>query len=184
MNIKNNKRRQESVKKIESAFIECLQSRDLNKISVSDICKMTGLNRSTFYANFLDIYDLADKLMEKLERDFSELFSDYDGYTEENGALKMFTHIKDNQLFYKTYFKLYYEGRQKILTYDKKRATLELDNKHINYHIEFFRNGLNAIIKLWLDGGCLETPEEMAEILSREYSGRQQAYKENLNGNN
>ncbi len=43
---------------------------------------------------------------------------------------------------------------------------------NIKYHIEFFRNGLNAIIKLWLAGGCKESPEEMAEVLKQEYRGR------------
>jgi hypothetical protein len=45
-------------------------------------------------------------------------------------------------------------------------------DSHIRYHIEFFRNGLNAIIKLWLAGGCKESPSEMAEILKKEYRGR------------
>jgi len=91
MNTKNNKRRRESVSAIEKAFIELLQERDIKDVTVSDICKMTGLNRSTFYANFLDIYDLADKLGEKLEREFSEVFRDEED-RETDGALKMFRH--------------------------------------------------------------------------------------------
>ena len=70
MNTKNNKRRKESQEKISRAFIELLQSREIKDITVSDIIKMTGLNRSTFYANYLDIFDLADKVREELERDF------------------------------------------------------------------------------------------------------------------
>ena len=105
MNTKNNKRRRNSVEKIEKAFVELLQSRDMKEITVSDICKTTGLNRSTFYANYMDIYDLADKFREKLERDFALIFLD-DLQREQNGALKMFRHIKENQIFYKTYFKM------------------------------------------------------------------------------
>ena len=67
MNTKNNKRRKESIEKIEKAFISELQTKSIDKISVSDICKITGLNRSTFYANFIDIYDLADKVRGVLE---------------------------------------------------------------------------------------------------------------------
>jgi hypothetical protein len=55
---------------------------------------------------------------------------------------------------------------------DPKRAEQEQVSKNLNYHIEFFRNGLNAIIKLWLAGGCKESPEEMAEVLKMEYRGR------------
>ncbi len=172
MNTKNNKRRRDSVEKIEKAFIELLQTRELKEIAVSDIIKLTGLNRSTFYANFLDIYDLADKLREKLEKDFAEVFSDDTDNRKQFGAEKMFTHIKENQLFYKTYFKLGYDQKHQVLIYDIKRAEKDFGNKNIKYHIEFFRNGINAIIKMWLEDGCKESPEEMAEILKQEYRGR------------
>ncbi len=172
MNIKNNKRRRESQDKIEKAFIELLQTREIKDITVSDLIKNTGLNRSTFYANYTDIFDLADKTREKLENDFSDLFADYDYFNGHGGALKMFTHIKENQLFYKTYFKLCYDDKHLISIYDTKRAEKEHIESNIKYHIEFFRNGLNAMIKLWLADGCRESPEEMAEVLKAEYRGR------------
>lgn len=168
MNVKNNKRKRESVEKIEKAFVELLQTEELNKISVTDICKITGLNRSTFYANFIDIYDLADKLRVKLEADFNEQFKDRTNHDAET----MFRHIYDNQLFYKTYFKLGYDEKHTSYIFDTMRAEKDFGGKHIEYHIEFFRNGINAIIKMWLAGGCRETPDEMAEILKSEYRGR------------
>ena len=172
MNVKNNKRRRSSQEKIEKAFIELLQNYDIKEITVSDIIKNTGLNRSTFYANYVDIFDLADKTRKKLEDDFSNLFSDYDYFNERTGALKMFTHIKENQIFYKTYFKLCYDSKHLISIYDTKRAEKEHIDSNIKYHIEFFRNGLNAIIKMWLEDGCKESPEDMAEVLESEYRGR------------
>lgn len=172
MNVKNNKRRKESRDRIERAFIELLQTRDIDKISVSELIKMTQLNRSTFYANYVDIFDLADKTREKLEREFSNLFADYDYFNERSGAEKMFTHIKENQMFYKTYFKLCYDDKHLISVYDAKRAEQEKISGNMKYHIEFFRNGLNAIIKLWLAGGCRESPAEMAQVLKQEYRGR------------
>ena len=172
MNVKNNKRRKESQEKLEKAFIEFLQTRQVKDITVSDLIKVTGLNRSTFYANYLDIFDLADKTREKLESEFSNLFADYDYFNDRGGALKMFRHIKENQLFYQTYFKLCYDDKHLISTCDPKRAEQEHVFANLKYHIEFFRNGLNAIIKLWLADGCKESPEEMAEVLKMEYRGR------------
>ena len=172
MNVKNNKRRKTSQEKIVTAFIELLQTREIKEITVSEIIKMTGLNRSTFYANYVDIFDLADKTREILENQFSNLFADYDYFNERTGALKMFRHIKENQLFYQTYFKLCYDDKHLISIYDTRRATKEHMDQNIKYHIEFFRNGLNAIIKLWLANGCKESPEEMAEVLKAEYRGR------------
>lgn len=172
MNVKNNKRRKDSQEKIEKSFIELLQTRELKDITVSDIIKSTGLNRSTFYANYMDILDLADKTRKNLENTFSNLFAEYDYFHERSGALLMFSHIKENQIFYKTYFKLCYDDKHLISTYDDERAKKECLDKNLVYHIEFFRNGLNAIIKLWLKNGCQESPEEMAEVLKQEYRGR------------
>ncbi len=172
MNTKNNKRRRESQKKIERAFVELLQTREIKDITVSDLIKKAGLNRSTFYANYIDILDLADKTRESLEREFSDLFADYDYFHERTGALKMFKHIKENQIFYKTYFKLCYDDKHLLSAYDAKRAEQENLNTNLTYHIEFFRNGLNAIIKLWLANDCRESPEDMADVLKAEYRGR------------
>ena len=172
MNVKNNKRRKDSQEKLTKAFIALLQTRDLKDITVSDLIKQTGLNRSTFYANYLDIFDLADQTRHTLEQEFSNLFADYDYFNDRSGALKMFQHIKENQIFYKTYFKLCYDDRHLISIYDPQRAKQEHIETNLKYHIEFFRNGLNAIIKLWLAGGCQESPEEMAQVLKQEYQGR------------
>ena len=48
MNTPNNKLKKESIERIENVFISLLQTNDLNEISVSDICKLAGLNRTTF----------------------------------------------------------------------------------------------------------------------------------------
>lgn len=174
MNTKNNKRRRQSVEKIEHVFIELLQTKQLNQITVSDICKKAGLNRTTFYANYLDIYDLADKIKEHLESELESLYQDeFTNKFNSNDYLKLFRHIKENQLFYKTYFKLGYDNNYKILLYDTEQAERYFNNKYIDYHIEFFRQGLNAVVKKWLESGCAETPEEIAEIIQSEYQGRE-----------
>ena len=173
MNTKNNKRRRESIEKIEKVFVELLQTKELNEITVSDICKACELNRSTFYANYIDIYDLADKIREHLEQEVSRLYEkETTQQFNSNDYLKLFRHIKDNQLFYRTYFKLGYDNQFKIRYYDVHQAQRHFDNQYIDYHIEFFKSGLNAIIKMWLAGGCKETPEEMEGIINSEYQGR------------
>lgn len=76
MNTPNNRRKKESQEKIEKTFVELIQAKEIHEISVTDICKKTNLNRSTFYANYLDIYDLADKIREKLELEVDNLYKE------------------------------------------------------------------------------------------------------------
>jgi len=173
MNTPNNKKRKASQEKIEKAFVELIQKKEINRISIMAIVKRAGVNRSTFYTNYLDIYDLADKIRDRLENNVAFLFQDeiIKGYNS-NDYLKIFKHIYENQLFYKTYFKLNYDKNYVVKQYDTHQAEEYFDNKYIDYHITFFMNGFNAIVRKWLDSGCIETPEEMADIIHSEYAGR------------
>lgn len=177
MNIQNNKRRKESQRKIEKAFVNLLQEKELSQITVTDICKITGLNRTTFYNNYLDIYDLADKIRLRLIEDVSDLYQDEraKGYNS-NDFSKIFRLIKENQLFFKTYFKLENDPNvlpveEKVL-YDTNLAKRYYNDQYIDYHIEFFRAGFNAIVKKWLEGGCKESPEEINQIIMSEYDNK------------
>lgn len=177
MNTPNNKRKRESVQRIEKAFIELLQSRELGEIRVSDICKRAELNRTTFYANYADIYSLADSIRDKLEKGVAELYrEELDTGVNSNDYLKLFRHIQENQIFYRTYFKLGYDNNYKILAYDTELAREHFQNRFIEYHMEFFRSGLTKIIKMWLENGCRESPEDMFSIIKSEYQGREELF--------
>lgn len=174
MNTANNKRRKESKEKIKKAFIQLIQNKEIEQISVTDICQKCNLNRSTFYANYLDIYDLADKIKDKMVEDFFNIYTDerekrYHSYD----FLKLFYHIKENQLFYKTYFKLNFDITNTMDYIDGNEVETFIGSpKHLEYHIEFFKAGLNAILKKWLNNGCKESPEEIEEILKTEYKNK------------
>lgn len=169
MNTKNNKRKRESIEKIEKIFISLLQEKEISKISVSDICTGAVLNRSTFYANYLDIYDLRDKVKDRLEKEFLSLYSEEVAQKSSSyNFLKLFHHIRDNQLFYKTYMKLSTDS-DAIIGYDKESAEKFFNSEFIDYHIEFFKSGLNAILRKWINSGCKETPEVIESILKSEY---------------
>ncbi len=173
MNTVNNKRKKDSIEKIEKIFLELIQTKDINQISVTDICKKAKLNRTTFYSNYIDIYDLADKIKSKLENDVFGLYkNDMENRYVSDNFLKLFKHIKENQIFYKTYFKLGFDKNFIITNYDFTEAYTYYKSDKIDYHIEFFKAGLNAVIQKWLYNGCVESPEEMIEIIQSEYKNK------------
>lgn len=162
--------------KIEKIFIELLQKKEINEISVSDICKIANLNRSTFYANYIDIYDLADKLKEDLAKDVLKVYSnERELKSHSYDFLKLFNHIKNNQLFYKTFFKLNYDNDYKqfkdFIDYNLF-SQMYSDETELEYHITFFMSGLNSIIKKWLKNGCTESPEQINKIIIDEYKNK------------
>ena len=172
MNTPNNKRKKASQEKIEKTFLQLIQKKNIDEISVSTICEISGLNRSTFYANYIDIYDLVEKVKLSMADEFAEVQLSQNSKHDPNGYLNLFKYIKDNQLFFKTYFKLEAISKSPITIYNIDMAEKYYNNQYIDYHIEFFRAGLNAIIKKWLNNNCKETPEEMVKIITSEYKNK------------
>lgn len=54
------------------------------------------------------------------------------------------------QFFYRTYFKLEYDEKYKILQYDSNLVQKHFGDSFIEYYMEFFKSGLTRIIKIWL----------------------------------
>ena len=173
MNKTNNKRKRESQRKIEKIFIDLIQTKQINEITVTDLCKKAKLNRSTFYANYIDVYDLANKVKEKLELEVQDVYSEEkEKQYNSNNFLNLFYHVKNNQKLYKAYFKLDMNTGNSVQEYNSNSSKDLYDYKNIDYHMNFFKAGLNAILKMWLHNGCKESPEEINEIIISEYKER------------
>ena len=172
MNTPNNKKRKKSQEQIEKIFLQLIQKKNIDEISVSMICEKANLNRSTFYSNYIDIYDLAEKIQKNMEFEFAKFQLSNNSKQDSNGYLNMFKYIKNNQIFFKTYFKLESISMNMPTQYRIELAEKYYNNKYIDYHIEFFRAGLNAVIKKWINNGCKETPEEINEIITSEYKNK------------
>lgn len=175
MNTPNNQRKKDSKEKIKKAFIQLIQSKDLNKISVTDIVKNAQINRSTFYANYIDIYDLADKIKEEMYYNILDLYKEEATSQKHSyNYLKLFRHINDNQIYYKTLFKLNFDFSEHFNDELEKSEAIKYygTTKNIDYHIEFFKAGFNALLKKWIFNGCIESPEEINQILNSEYNGK------------
>ena len=172
MNTPNNKRRQDSRRRIETALVRLLQNKELAQVSVKEICAAAEVNRTTFYANYMDIYDLAEAVQKSMEETVLGLYHEEQGQAiRTHDFTNLIYHIKENPVFYKTYFKLNVGDKLRFAAYDIKDAAAYYD-RHIDYHIEFFRHGFNAVIKMWLSRDCAESPEELLEILRSEYGAK------------
>lgn len=54
------------------AFLQLRREKPLRKITVSELCARAGVGRGTFYAHFLDVYDLNEKLETYLLTEFTQ----------------------------------------------------------------------------------------------------------------
>lgn len=178
MNTKNNLRFQETDEKIQNCFLTLLTQKQISRITVQEICNIIGINRSSFYAHYEDIYALLNAISKKVGRDLIiELKKlEYDSSIPISKGHLCITleHIKTYSSFYKGW--LSDVGAAK--TEEHFRTLLEsifrpwfqqhlgiISDHRIEYHFSFFKAGLMAIIEQWLHYDCEEPSEEIAQII-------------------
>ena len=145
MNTKNNQRQKETINAIDAAFVLLLNEKELKDISVSELCEKAEISRSAFYENHADVFALANAYAERIEKRVTE-------QPHADGEFAwIFEYIKANADVFTIYFKL------------------GMSKKSADYKNLFFRNGVYAVAKMWFEGGCQESPEQMGEIIKREY---------------
>lgn len=60
------RRKEKTEQAIVNAFIELRAKKDLEKITVKELCQRAEINKSTFYAHFQDIFQLSEYLEEQV----------------------------------------------------------------------------------------------------------------------
>lgn len=180
MNVKNNSRYKESSEKIETAFLSLILKHGYENVTVSQIVKEAGINRSTFYCHYDDINDLIIKVEKRFAKATASIF-DFGENKSHQAFIDMFTFIKNNAHFYKAFLSLPYstsaENKTKIEVLEnigRKAGGKLAGNIGIYYRASFFGAGIKEMCRLWLERGCKETPEQMATLLIDEYGGRKQ----------
>ena len=145
MNTPNNRRYRDIEESINAAFVSLLQGKELRDVTVTDICELAGIERSTFYAHYEDISALANACAVQIEKQVSEQPH------KENDFSWIFDYIKEHPDLFKIYFKL---GVSQVSP---------------DYKTIFFRNGAYSVAKMWFEDGCIEPAEQMGTIVKREY---------------
>lgn len=177
MNTKNNKTYQDNEQAIREAFLTLLDADADQVITVRDICKVSGVNRSTFYRHYLDIYDL----MEQTERAiFNEWFAELSEVNEirecfysKEGILILLRNMERNRIFYRYYLRNHPDALKEnafaaiweefFIPYFRQWGIK--DSKDMEYYFTYYQGGMRSVALKWLEEGCKETPEHIVEIL-------------------
>ena len=179
MNIKNNKRYKMCSEKIETAFLTLILNNNYEEISISQICDLAKINRSTFYVHYDDINDLVIKIESKFAKSMASIF-DFGLRQTHEAFVEMFSFVEKNKYFYKAFLNIPYvtlaekNTKSSVLSNIKDSGTWQTSDVDLYYRASFFGAGVKEICRIWLERDCKETPEQMALILFHEYTNRNQ----------
>lgn len=178
MNVENNQRFQDTEKRILEAYAQIAGHKNLDKITVAEICRTAKIHRTTFYGHFLDVVELQEKVVKKQFLRFWQGFFQKDGNWDFREGMQ-----KQMEFYYrnKETIKVHLENAEKTegfetffnLPLDKEfleeyQTFFHLKNeKEVQYHQEFFNTGMTAAVRRWVLSDCKESPEEMTDLLCR-----------------
>ncbi|MCC8135293.1 MAG: TetR/AcrR family transcriptional regulator [Ruminococcus sp.] len=162
------------------AFWTLYKEKGIEKISVSEITKISGNNRSTFYHYFLDVYDLLeqieDKLLEDVNRDLKSAFGCVaDEISSSDDFNILFSRI--TPVFRKYEEKLFVligsHGDPKFSGLLRKHMkenllafqVLPSDTEHIDYIINFIYSSIIGMLGFWYEREHDISEEEFIKLV-------------------
>lgn len=177
MNTRNNQRFRNMDKKLKSTLLELLKETDYEKITVKMLCQRAGVNRSTFYAHFTDIYEIMEQMEEHLNQELLESYSEYNLKGNEIFPLWPFVpflrHVKKHRYFYKIALKHrkdfplkqgYKQLWDQIIKPKCEAANIHSEAEMMYYFV-YFQAGFTFVLKRWVDTECQESEEDIAGIV-------------------
>lgn len=160
---------QEAIKK---AFIELLNEKGFDKITIQNISDRANVNRRTVYLHYLDKFDLLDKMIEEHINLLREMFKSLTETDIITAGQAFFEYFASNYLFFSTmlvgggapHFRAQYlEFSVELLKTEVNVA--EGKNKGLNEDIiiRFVAAAYVEVVEWWLKNGMPNPPRVMAE---------------------
>ena len=172
--------------RMDEAFLALLEEKDFEYITVKEICKRAGVNRSTFYLHYETIGDLlleCISMREQFLNSYDESATNFIRVIKTAPLEQLFlitpkylipylSYIKTN----KTVFKVTVT-KPEIMAADSAYDLLftniispileryDVPDDERGYMMSFYIEGLMGIIKRWIKSDCTESVEKIAEIM-------------------
>lgn len=178
MNTKGNQRTVQTENRIKKVFLDLLGKKEIGSISVSEICREARIHRTTFYVHYKDVADLMDHLVGEMYLQIKELLVEEGKGMRSHGLQKLFDLVGQHREFFRVCIETMgvveftFDRLPEELQKNIERIVPEMgfaSGEELLYHQIFFCQGLSAVIRRWIAGGCKESPEQMERIIVSEY---------------
>jgi len=174
--------------RMEEALMHLLEKKEFEYITIKEICEEAGVNRSTFYLHYENTRDLLLESISYMNEQFLSYFQSENKSIVariENCPVKELILVTPQYLTpYLTYIKehkrLFLTAMTKLTfmnyceeTYQKMfwhvfypiMDRLDIPVSERSYMLSFYINGMIALITEWLKNDCVDTIEQLTNII-------------------
>ena len=172
---------------MDEALINLLNKKDFKYITVKEICKKAGVNRSTFYLHYESINDLLNETMEYVNKKFINYFKinsnvflddikskslDELNLINEKYLDPYLNFVRENKVIFKASFSnpsgmmvndRYLDLKKYVLFPILKRYNIKDSN--MDYYLEFYVRGIMAVIEKWITNDCKDELSNIKDII-------------------
>lgn len=164
---------------IKESFVKILKQKPISKISIKEICDDADINRATFYAHYLDQYDLLQQIENEIITDINRYLSSYDFKSEKDVPVdlieKILEYIRENSELFDLLLNSngdmqFQQEITNIIGQQHFSSMLEsnsLSKEDSEYIFHFLASGSVGVIQKWLKDGMKKSPKEMAVLILR-----------------
>jgi AcrR family transcriptional regulator len=165
---------------IRQAFIELIQEKDLEKITVTDVIIRADINRGTFYAHYQDIRAVIEQIENEVIEKMLDILREfhYDNFFENpmHLLLKISSWLEEDLEFYKVLINS--RGSEQFLIKLKNIfvSHMETDSDipaHLKMkpeffiHANFFAGGIVNLYQVWLRGELTASLNEISQQICK-----------------
>lgn len=163
------------------ALLLLLEERDFDRITVKELCRKAGVNRSTFYLHYESMNDLLEETVSAVNARFQASFAalpagdpSREVLTSEKYLRPYLRFIKENQRAYRVMhqkgglfhiqrtFESFYES-----IFSPALSHFGVDEREKKYVFAFYTSGTVAIIGKWLEEGCRDEIDGIIDLIMR-----------------
>lgn len=164
---------------LKESLIKLMQTNHISKISIKMLCEDADINRSTFYAHYSDQYELLRKLGQEVITEFGNYLNKQpltEGSVSAIGVMKqLFEYAAANVDLFRVLLSENgdAEFKRDIMALAQEQMILNLrsdqslDQRTAEYMQCFVTTGALEILQKWLLDGTVESPQQMAELISK-----------------
>ncbi|XZL61522.1 TetR/AcrR family transcriptional regulator [Clostridium perfringens] len=167
-------------KMIRSVFIELLNERPLNKITVKDIALACGINRNTFYYYYSDMYELLSELFQTELQNVIDEYNDTMSW-EESFVLATRFALGNKKVIYHVYNSMQREELVNYI-YNVSGNMMERYVKKLSHGINaseydmkliatFYQCVLTEMVIQWISSGMKEDPDAIIRRIGKLFDG-------------
>ena len=175
---KENQRIALTKKLLQEGLLRLLRTKSLDKISVTELCRESGINRATFYNHFSSPNELLNSIEEKVRLDLEQIIGNSRTtediirrieavctYFYENSGTILILHSchADEEIT-----DVLYELNQNFQQYRMNaKYTKTMDTDSLNLVSVFFYTGCYNILLEWIKHDIQKSPKEIADLMIR-----------------